>query len=55
MESLEDQSPCGRQLEVWARSYDVNFHCSFWKLFLKVRKCISFIEIYFFLPDLRKK
>jgi hypothetical protein len=40
-----DQSPCGGQLEVWAGSYDVNFHCDYLKLFLKVQECTSFLGI----------
>jgi hypothetical protein len=50
------QSPCGGQLEVWAGSYDVNFHCDFLKLFLEVRECTSLQGcISFFPPEFYKK
>jgi hypothetical protein len=41
----KDQSPYRGQLEVWAHSYDINFHYDFLKLFLEVWECIHLVGI----------
>jgi hypothetical protein len=33
--------PLGEKLEVWARSYNVNFHYDFLKPFLEVRNVLA--------------
>jgi hypothetical protein len=42
---FEMHSPCGKQLEVRAGSFDVNFFCDFLKLFLEVGECTNLVGI----------
>ena len=50
----KDQNSYEGQLEVWAGSHDVNFHCGLVKLFLE-GDVLSLQDITFFLPDIYKK
>jgi hypothetical protein len=45
----------GGQLEIWAGSYDINFHCDFLKLFLEVRECNSFVGIFIYFHRIFRK
>jgi hypothetical protein len=47
--------PLGEKLEVWARSYNVNFHYDFLKPFLEVRNVLALWGYIIFFTRFKKK